>query len=341
MGKTKRKGVSKPNKKQREKKREKGSRKYNDKQWSVEKFKLKHQLAMFGLDIKEVKGDGNCLFRAISDQISGNEDMQEELRQAAVSHIQAEKFDFEPFIEDDEPFDDYIRRMSRSGTWGGNLELQALSQYLQVNIQIHRADEPIWEIMNFHNVRSIHLSYQDGDHYNSVRLKGDLSNEPPAFIPEILQIEEIKDETCDNRFRTLAELFIEVYSVGDVNSVMNALKRIYQEPPEFDEVLNEYGKIAHEVYNEEITEKKGKNEKNEKTERNEKNERREKNEKGREEVKKQDQLNLRKRPAKLPANKARCWCNSGRIYKICCKATDYLREIEEEKIVTKMDSLQI
>ena len=31
--------------------------------------------------------------------------------------------DFEPFIEDDEKFDDYLNRMSWDKEWGGNLEI--------------------------------------------------------------------------------------------------------------------------------------------------------------------------------------------------------------------------
>jgi len=31
------------------------------------------QLLQFGLKIKIVKGDGNCLFRSFSDQLDGNE----------------------------------------------------------------------------------------------------------------------------------------------------------------------------------------------------------------------------------------------------------------------------
>ena len=31
---------------------------------------------------------------------------------------------FEPFIEDDQKFDDYIIELSKDGVWGGNLEIQ-------------------------------------------------------------------------------------------------------------------------------------------------------------------------------------------------------------------------
>ena len=37
------------------------------------------------------------------------------------------KEDFAPFVEEDETFDEYIEEMRENGTWGGNLELQALA----------------------------------------------------------------------------------------------------------------------------------------------------------------------------------------------------------------------
>lgn len=45
---------------------------------------------------------------------------------------------FEPFIEDDVPFDDYCKSMEKDGTWAGHMELQAASLVTHSNICIHR-----------------------------------------------------------------------------------------------------------------------------------------------------------------------------------------------------------
>lgn len=45
---------------------------------------------------------------------------------------------FEPFIEDDVPFEDYCKTMDDDGTWAGNMELQAASLVTRSNICIHR-----------------------------------------------------------------------------------------------------------------------------------------------------------------------------------------------------------
>ena len=58
-------------------------------QWKLEKYKLKQQLQRFGLDIKEIEGDGNCMFRAISDQLCGDESMHGELRALAVEYMRS------------------------------------------------------------------------------------------------------------------------------------------------------------------------------------------------------------------------------------------------------------
>lgn len=45
---------------------------------------------------------------------------------------------FEPFIEDEVPFDEYCQTMENDGTWAGHMELQAASLVTQSNICIHQ-----------------------------------------------------------------------------------------------------------------------------------------------------------------------------------------------------------
>lgn len=45
---------------------------------------------------------------------------------------------FEPFIEDEVPFDEYCQSMQTDGTWAGHMELQAASLVTHSNICIHR-----------------------------------------------------------------------------------------------------------------------------------------------------------------------------------------------------------
>jgi hypothetical protein len=75
--------------------------------------------------------------------------------------------------------------MAEEGTWAGNLELQAASIQLSVNLKVYQAGQPPWIVANFplEEVPMLHLSYHDGMHYNSVRLLDDYGTGPPEPIP--------------------------------------------------------------------------------------------------------------------------------------------------------------
>ncbi|GAB4848995.1 OVARIAN TUMOR DOMAIN-containing deubiquitinating enzyme 7, variant 2 [Ancistrocladus abbreviatus] len=145
---------------------------------------FRSQLDALGLKIIQVTADGNCFFRALADQLEGNEEEHEKYRSMVVQYILKNRDTFEPFIEDEVPFDEYCQSMGKDGTWAGHMELQAASLVTHSNICIHRNMSPRWYIRNFNDkgVRMIHLSYHDGEHYNSVRLKEDPADGPARPI---------------------------------------------------------------------------------------------------------------------------------------------------------------
>ena len=55
------------------------------------------QLRPLGLGIRNAQSDGNCLFRAISDQISGDENNQAKYRGNIVSYMRENSDEFAPF----------------------------------------------------------------------------------------------------------------------------------------------------------------------------------------------------------------------------------------------------
>jgi len=162
----------------------KKKRQYGDAEWKSDFLKFSDQLEAIGLTIKDVAGDGNCLFRSMSDQFTGDPNNYANYRRQICDYIYHNREDFEPFIEDDEPFEEYIARMRRNATWGGHLEIQACSILYQVNITIHQINQPRWELGFPGNaIKTIHFSYHQGQHYSSVRMIGDVSrNGPPAPI---------------------------------------------------------------------------------------------------------------------------------------------------------------
>ena len=69
------------------------------------------ELNKFGLGVKYIDGDGNCLFRSLADQLFGDTNKHMDIRNIIMNYMISEKDHFSLFIEDDEPFDDYIERM--------------------------------------------------------------------------------------------------------------------------------------------------------------------------------------------------------------------------------------
>lgn len=125
----------------------------------------------FGLCIRDVSNDGNCFFRAVSDQLYGSEDYHMKLRERACDYLMAHKEHYRFFVDDEQTFDDYVAEMRTDGVWADNLELQAISMACNVNIRVHQSGKPSYDIRN-HTAKDanvIHLSYHFGEHYASVR----------------------------------------------------------------------------------------------------------------------------------------------------------------------------
>jgi OTU domain-containing protein 3 len=118
----------------------------------------------------------------------GNPENYAVFRRRICEHMASHRDSFEPFFmgEDErvQSFDDYLNNMRKNGTWGGNLELQAASMALQVNIVVHQLEQPRWEVVNWRepNARFIQLSYHTGDHYASVQPIGGAANVPPVYV---------------------------------------------------------------------------------------------------------------------------------------------------------------
>ncbi len=89
---------------------------------------------------------------------------------------------FQPFFyEGASTFESYMGTMRRDGEWGGNLELQAVSLCYCVSIIVHQLGSRPWAIQHETSARAIHLSYHDGDHYASIRLRLYLFSSSPAY----------------------------------------------------------------------------------------------------------------------------------------------------------------
>ncbi|KAG2430861.1 hypothetical protein HXX76_009835 [Chlamydomonas incerta] len=152
--------------------------------WAANEADLGTELAAVGLRIKDITGDGNCFFRALGDQLKGEEKAHAELRARIVAFMSEHEDDFAPFVEDDESFGSYIARMKKDGTWAGYMEVVAASRCLGANLTIYQAGQPRWRVLHHpeDSAPMLHLAYSDGQHYDSVRCADDYGHGPAAPV---------------------------------------------------------------------------------------------------------------------------------------------------------------
>jgi len=106
---------------------------------------VKRRLEHFRMAIKtDIRGDGNCQFRSIADQVYNDQERYTDVRKAIVDWLSNNK-DF--YVDDenttklcdfliDTPWTNYINKMSSDGTWGDQLTLTAAAEVYQSNIWV-------------------------------------------------------------------------------------------------------------------------------------------------------------------------------------------------------------
>ncbi|KAK3014629.1 hypothetical protein RJ639_010294 [Escallonia herrerae] len=122
-----------------------------------------------GLEVKRMLEDGNCLFRAVADQVYGDSDAYDLARQMCVDYMERERDHFSQFIT--EGFVSYCKRKRRDKVYGNNVEIQALSEMYNQPIHIYSySTEPINIFQGSYNTETppIRLSFHHGNHYNSL-----------------------------------------------------------------------------------------------------------------------------------------------------------------------------
>ncbi len=128
-----------------------------------------------GAHIVRMKGDGNCLFHAIGDQINETHVV---VRKKIVQYMKTHADMFAPYLEEEyETFDKYLKHMARPRTFGGDKELMAAANVYNATIVVHAPDGHVHSFApdNAAPAMDIHLVYStmdvDEGHYDSVRLE--------------------------------------------------------------------------------------------------------------------------------------------------------------------------
>ena len=131
---------------------------------------LDQRLKAYGLQEKTIKGDGNCQFRSLSDQLFGTPDRHVEVRRMVIAQLMRNADDYSVFVPDD--YSDYVRKMSKDGEWGDHLTLQAASDVYGRRICVLSTYEKNFLIeitpKNMRHPRVLWLSFWAEVHYNSI-----------------------------------------------------------------------------------------------------------------------------------------------------------------------------
>ncbi|KZT68644.1 cysteine proteinase [Daedalea quercina L-15889] len=97
---------------------------------------LNEQLRAMGLYAAPTLGDGNCLFRALSDQLYGTPAYHLKLRQDICDWIAAHKQRYAPFVDDERGLDVHLQCMRQPATYGGHLELSAFAHMMRRDVKV-------------------------------------------------------------------------------------------------------------------------------------------------------------------------------------------------------------
>ncbi|KAJ2862215.1 2-oxoglutarate dehydrogenase E1 component [Coemansia erecta] len=123
-------------------------------------------------------GDGNCLFRALADQVDGSPDTHMRHRQSVCDYMDRNIDEFAPFMDESSPLGQYIRNMRNPGVYGGNMELVAFARNYLVDIKVYQMGGTVFVISGApasnpqeaaRNLQTVHIAYHSYEHYSSVR----------------------------------------------------------------------------------------------------------------------------------------------------------------------------
>ncbi|XP_051493495.1 OTU domain-containing protein 3 isoform X4 [Apus apus] len=167
---------------------------------------LARQLRALGLKLREVPGDGNCLFRALGDQLEGHSRNHLRHRQETVDFMIKQREDFEPFVEDDVPFEKHVTNLAKPGTFAGNDAIVAFARNNQLNVVIHQLNAPLWQMLCKNDLKKeeeVKTQKGDSEEKNEVEVEDAIQKVCNAtgcsdidLVSRILEVEDYNIESA-------------------------------------------------------------------------------------------------------------------------------------------------
>ncbi|XP_059216171.1 OTU domain-containing protein 5 isoform X1 [Stomoxys calcitrans] len=139
-------------------------------EWQRKDEQFAKCMADRGYILKPVEEDGACLFRSISLQIYGDEEMHDVIRQHTMDYIYKNREYFSHFVTED--INNYIKRKRRKESHGNHIEIQAMSEIYNRPVEVYCYKPTPINIFNSEQLNNgyapLRLSYQRGSHYNAI-----------------------------------------------------------------------------------------------------------------------------------------------------------------------------
>ena len=207
-----------------------------------------------GFHVIEIEGDGNCMFRSIAFFIDNDEEKHLRYRRLAVQHVNLHKEEFGNFLTlvFDGSLEQYLEKMKNSGTWGGHLELQALSIVLGRNIHVYNDNMSCTVIGNndLQGSSPIYIAYERAKlHYSGLKKKtGDdqIKGETKSEIQGAKKrnYSEFQSFHQDNRFEKRK---VESNKASEIvkrkERKYKKLTKVKENPQPKEEVSNDFTKV--------------------------------------------------------------------------------------------------
>ncbi|XP_050378304.1 OVARIAN TUMOR DOMAIN-containing deubiquitinating enzyme 12-like [Argentina anserina] len=132
--------------------------------------RLLDRLQSYHVVEQKVQGDGNCQFRALSDQFYHSQERHDDVRREVVNKLKSNREIYEGYVPME--YDSYLKKMSKSGEWGDHVTLQAAADSYGVKILVLTSFKDTCCIEIIPEVRKskgvIRLSFWAEVHYNSI-----------------------------------------------------------------------------------------------------------------------------------------------------------------------------
>lgn len=107
----------------------------SEEDWAEREVGFEKKLRKQGLVIKQMGEDGACLFRAVADQVYGDQEMHSTVRKHCMDYMAKNSDYFSQYVT--EEFESYIERKRLDHIHGNHVEMQALSEMYNRTLEVY------------------------------------------------------------------------------------------------------------------------------------------------------------------------------------------------------------